>query len=130
MSRSAAAARNRPARDTTRLSVSLPPDVLAQIENIACAIDASSSRAVLMLVREGLKAREQRHARLTNVVERLQTSTDSAEQAELAGELGAMLFPEIHAENPVAAPTSGRTVAPGRASQGARDRRRRSQKTG
>jgi hypothetical protein len=44
MSRSAAAARNRPARDTTRLSVSLPPDVAAQVDDIARAIDASSSR--------------------------------------------------------------------------------------
>lgn len=83
-----------------------------------------------MLVREGLKAREQRYARLTSVVERLQASTDAADQKYLADELGAMLFPEIHAENPLAETTPSRTVAPRGASEGPRDQRRRSPKAG
>ena len=83
-----------------------------------------------MLVREGLKAREQRHARLTSVVERLQATADAVEQKQLADELSGMLFPEIHAENPVAEATPGRTVASRRASEGPRDQRRRSPKAG
>ena len=83
-----------------------------------------------MLVREGLKAREQRYARLTSVVERLQATADAAEQKQLADELGGMLFPEIHAENPVAEATPGRTVTSSRASEGSRDQRRRSPKAG
>ena len=127
----ASAASSRPRRDkTTRLSVSLPPDVAAQIESIAVAIDASESKAVLMLVREGLKARGQRHARLASVVERLQASADAAEQKQLATELGALLFPEIHGENPVTEATPSRTVAPPRAGRGARDQRRRSRQAG
>ena len=115
---------------TTRLSVSLPPDVAAQIEGIAGAIDASASKAVLMLVREGLRSREQRHAHLTSVVNKLQASTNAAEQKQLASELGAMLFPEIHAKNSVGEATASGTVAPHATGNGARNQRRRSSQAG
>jgi hypothetical protein len=118
--------KRRKSEKTIRLSVSLPTDVAAQIESIAGAIDASASKAVLMLVREGLRSREQRHAHLTSVVNQLQASTNTAEQKQLASELGAILFPEIHAENPVGEATASGTVTPRATGNGAPNQRRRS----
>jgi metal-responsive CopG/Arc/MetJ family transcriptional regulator len=52
----------------TRLSVSLPTDLVERIEEIAKSINTSMSKVAFMLITEGLKAREDRHARLTTVV--------------------------------------------------------------
>jgi type II secretory pathway component PulF len=113
----------------TRLSVSLPTDLVERIEEIAKSINTSMSKVAFMLITEGLKAREDRHARLTTVVHQLQTSTDTAEQKQLAEALSSMLFSrDINAQNSVGEPSGRRAGALDAASKRLKDQRRRSDK--
>jgi hypothetical protein len=113
----------------TRLSVSLSAEMVERLEKIARPINTSMSKVAFMLIEEGLKAREDRHARLTTVVHKLQTSTNTAEQKQLADELSNMLFSsDINAQNSVGKSPGSRALAPDAARKRTKNQRRRSDK--
>ena len=74
------------------IDISVPADIVAQIDSIAVARHVSRERAVADLLRDAITAYEDRRAAFLELADRFQQSTDPAESDQLRVELAQMTF--------------------------------------
>lgn len=77
-----------------RRSVSLPPQVVRQVEAIARRERTSSSRVIVELIETGLEAKDREKREFFELADRLARSSDASEQARIKKELARRTFGE------------------------------------
>jgi hypothetical protein len=82
------------ANKQVRRSVTLPPQMVRQIETIARNSRLSGNRVLVELVELGLEARKQKEKAFFELAERFRASHDPAEVKQLGDELGRFVFGE------------------------------------
>ncbi len=75
-----------------RQSVSLSADMARKVRTLARAKRASTSRVIAELVESGLQAQEAERDRFLKLADRLTSSKDPAEQAQIKEELARLTF--------------------------------------
>ncbi len=75
-----------------RISVSLSPELRAEISAKASETGLSLNRTILRLLRAGLEAERQKKERVEEMLHRYRECADPQEAEQLSNELGAMIF--------------------------------------
>jgi hypothetical protein len=75
-----------------RVSVSLTPDIYAEIAARAAEKEMSLNRTIVQLLRAGLEAEQQNKQRLAEMLRRYRECTNPQEAERLGDELGAIIF--------------------------------------
>lgn len=75
-----------------RVSVSLPPEIYAEISARAEEKDMSLNRIIVQLLRAGLEAEHQKKEHLSEMLRRYRESDDAQEAERLGDQLGVMIF--------------------------------------
>ena len=78
----------------SRQSVSLPSRVARRVKAIANAQRTSASRVIVDLIEAGLDSKERERRHYLDLLERLRTADDLAEQKRLTEELARLTFGE------------------------------------
>jgi predicted transcriptional regulator len=78
--------------ESTRRSISLPPEVAEKIDAIAENRHVSGNRVIVDLLTDAIAAYEQRRAAFLELADRFQKSTDPTETERLREELARMTF--------------------------------------
>ncbi|MEN8151551.1 MAG: hypothetical protein ABFS86_17170 [Planctomycetota bacterium] len=79
---------------TVRQSVTLPANVARRVRALAKARRTSQSRVIVELIETGLEARENEKRHYLDLLERLRSTKDPAEQERLTAELARLTFGE------------------------------------
>ena len=80
------------AEKAVRQSVSLPSGVARRVRSLARTNRTSANRVLVDLIEAGLEARDAEKRRFLELADRLATSQDEKERAELKDELARMTF--------------------------------------
>jgi len=79
---------NRPVRQ----SISLPPNVAAQVRRLAKARRVSANRMMLQLIENGMEAEKRRQQEFFDLAARFRSATDPEEVKRLGDQMGQMVF--------------------------------------
>ena len=79
---------------SVRQSVSIPKHLAKQVKTIAKRQHISANRVLVELIEAGLESKEAEKRRFFELAEKLQTSSDTAEQRRIKEELARMTFGE------------------------------------
>src|SRR6266849_1718688 len=82
----------RTASRAVRQSVSLPPNVAAQVRTLAKARRLSANRMLLELIENGVEAEKRKQQEFFELAERFRNATDPAEVKRLGDQMGRMVF--------------------------------------
>ncbi len=77
-----------------RQSISLPPRVARRVKALAKTKKTSANRIIVDLIEAGLEGQQQEKKRVFELADRLQRSSNPAEQKRLKEELARMTFGE------------------------------------
>jgi hypothetical protein len=80
------------AAKTVRQSVSLPPNVAAQVRKIAKSRRLSANRMLVELIENGIEADERKQQEFFDLAERFRSADDPKEVKRLGDQLGRMVF--------------------------------------
>jgi EAL domain-containing protein (putative c-di-GMP-specific phosphodiesterase class I) len=79
---------------SVRQSISIPNQIAKQVKTIAKRERVSANRVLVELIEAGLESKEGEKRRFFELAEKLQTSSDAAEQRHIKEELARMTFGE------------------------------------
>src|SRR5882724_1856711 len=82
----------RTGKKALRQSVSLPPNVAAQVRNLAKTRRLSANRMLVELIENGMEAEKRKQQEFFELAERFRNATDPKEAERLGDELGRMVF--------------------------------------
>ena len=77
-----------------RRSITLPPKIAKQVENIAKRRALSDNRVLLELIEQGIAAERQKEQAFFQLAERFRAASDPEQVKELGDELGRFVFGE------------------------------------
>ena len=77
-----------------RRSVTLPPEVAGQVDNVAKQRRLSDNRVLVELIAQGIEARQQKERAFFELAERFRAASDPEEVKRLGDELGRFVFGE------------------------------------
>ena len=75
-----------------RQSVTLPPNVAAQVRTMARTRRLSASRMLVELIENGIEAEKQKQQEFFDLAERFRRATDPKEVQRLGDQMGRMVF--------------------------------------
>ena len=75
-----------------RQSISLPPNVAAQVRSLAKARRLSANRMLVELIENGMEAEKRRQQEFFDLAERFRGATDPDEVKRLGEQMGRMVF--------------------------------------
>lgn len=79
---------------TVRQSVSIPKPLARRVQKLAQAQETSTNRVLVELIETGIESKEAEKARFFELADRLNASSDPAEQKRIKEELARMTFGE------------------------------------
>jgi len=82
----------RMANRTVRQSVSLPPNVAAQVRSLAKARRLSANRMLLELIENGMEAEKRKQQEFFDLAARFRSSSDPEEVKTSGDQMGRMVF--------------------------------------
>jgi hypothetical protein len=77
-----------------RRSITLPPRIAKQVENIAKQRDLSDNRVLVELIEQGIEAAKQKEKAFFHLAERFRAASDPEQVKQLGNELGRFVFGE------------------------------------
>jgi hypothetical protein len=77
-----------------RRSITLPPKIAKQVENIAKRRALSDNRVLLELIEQGIAAAQQKEKSFFQLAERFRAASDPEQVKQLGNELGRFVFGE------------------------------------
>jgi hypothetical protein len=87
-------AQGKAARRNVRRSVTLPPKIARQVENLARQRDLSDNRVLVELIEQGIEAQQQKEKAFFQLAERFRAASDPGEVKQLGDQLGRFVFGE------------------------------------
>jgi hypothetical protein len=75
-----------------RQSISLPPNVAAQVRSLAKARRLSANRMLVELIENGMEAEKRKQQEFFDLAERFRGATDPDEVKRLGEQMGRMVF--------------------------------------
>jgi hypothetical protein len=85
---------NRTRAKQVRRSITLPPKIAKQVENIARQRALSDNRVLVELIEQGIAAARQKEKAFFHLAERFRAASDPEEVKQLGDELGRFVFGE------------------------------------
>jgi hypothetical protein len=82
----------KPPSKPVRQSVSLAPNVAAQVRTLARTRRLSASRMLVELIENGLEAEKRKQQEFFDLAERFRSATDPEEAKQLGDRMGRMVF--------------------------------------
>lgn len=79
---------------TVRRSLSLPPKIAQQVENMAKRRKLSDNRILVELIEQGIEANQQKEQAFFHLAERFRAASDPEQAKQLGDELGRFVFGE------------------------------------
>ncbi len=77
-----------------RRSVTLPPKIAKQVEDLAKERDLSDNRVLIELIEQGIEARQQKEKAFFQLAERFRAADDPEQVKQLGDQLGRFVFGE------------------------------------
>lgn len=84
----------RRSRREVRRSVTLPPEVARQVDNIAKKRRLSDNRVLVELIEQGIQVRREKERAFFELAERFRAASDPEQVERLGDELGRFVFSE------------------------------------
>ncbi len=82
----------RTGKKALRQSVSLPPNVAAQVRNLAKTRRLSANRMLVELIENGMEAEKRKQREFFDLAERFRSASDPEEAKRLGDQMGRMVF--------------------------------------